>query len=139
VIELLPLCEMTLKLAPPIDIGPTPHGHRMIAEAIEARVTGRINGSLAGTSSADWITSTAAGHFVLDVRLAIKTDDGALIMVTYGGRMRHVEGTGLVCYVAPLFETGDSRYAWLNEIQAVGKGLLSDDLATLAYEDYEVR
>jgi Protein of unknown function (DUF3237) len=139
VIELVPLCEMKLKLAPPIDIGQTPNGHRMIAEAIGAQVTGRIAGSLAGTSSADWITSTAAGHFILDVRLAIRTDDDAVIMVTYGGRMRYVEGTGLVCYVAPLFETGDPRYGWLNEIQAVGKGLLSDDLTTLSYEDYEVR
>lgn len=138
-IELVSLCEMTLKLAPPIDIGQTPSGHRMIAEALDAEVTGRINATLAGTSSADWITSTSAGHFILDVRLAIRTDDGALIMVTYGGRMRYVEGSGLVCYVAPLFETGDPRYAWLNEIQAVGKGLLSDDLVTLTYEDYEVR
>ena len=40
-------------------------------------------------------------------------------------------------YVAPLFETGDERYTWLNCIQAIGKGEL--DGTALAYEISEVR
>ena len=44
----------------------------------------------------------------------------------------------MTIYVAPRFETGDERYAWLNRIQAVGKGILNQDLS-LEYEWYEVR
>jgi hypothetical protein len=39
--------------------------------------------------------------------------------------------------VAPTFETGDERYAWLNSIQAVGKGTL--DGSAVHYDWYEVR
>ncbi len=38
----------------------------------------------------------------------------------------------------PRFETGDERYAWLNWIQAVGKGTVNEDLS-VDYEWYEVR
>jgi hypothetical protein len=44
----------------------------------------------------------------------------------------------LTVYVAPRFETGDKRYAWLNRIQAVGKGTINEDLS-VDYEWYEVR
>ena len=33
----------------------------------------------------DWITNRADGSYRLDVRLTLKTDDGALILVTYNG------------------------------------------------------
>ena len=33
---------------------------------------------------------------------------------------------------------GDERYAWLNRIQAVGKGTINEDLS-VDYEWYEVR
>jgi len=41
-------------------------------------------------------------------------------------------------YVAPRFETSDERYAWLNRVQAIGKGIVNEDLL-LDYEWYEVR
>jgi hypothetical protein len=41
-------------------------------------------------------------------------------------------------YVTPRFETGDERYAWLNRIQAVGKGTAHEDLS-IDYEWHEVR
>jgi hypothetical protein len=41
--------------------------------------------------------------------------------------------------IAPVFETGDPRYSWINEVQAVGKGVLSADKTRLDYEIYEVR
>jgi Protein of unknown function (DUF3237) len=44
----------------------------------------------------------------------------------------------LTAYVAPRFETGDERCAWLNRIQAVSKGTVNEDLS-VDYEWYEVR
>jgi hypothetical protein len=46
---------------------------------------------------------------------------------------------GLDPRVAPVFETGDPRYSWINEVQAVGKGVLSADKTRLDYELCEVR
>jgi len=69
----------------------------------------------------DWITNRADGSYRLDVRLTLKTDDGALILVTYNG-IGQTTDAGASLRIAPLFETGDSRYVWLTRLQAVGVG-----------------
>ena len=74
----------------------------------------------------------------LDVRICFETEDGAVIFAEYCGRTDVSRGPGASpIYVAPRFETGDPRYAWLNVVQAVGKGTL--DGSHLSYEWYEVR
>ena len=40
-------------------------------------------------------------------------------------------------YAAPTFQTGDERYAWLNNLVAVGKG--KTDQKSLTYELHELR
>ncbi len=42
-------------------------------------------------------------------------------------------------YTAPLYDTGDARYAWLNKVQAVANGVLSEDLSQLDFEIFELR
>ena len=69
----------------------------------------------------DWITNRADGTYRLDVRLTLRTDDGALILVTYNG-VGHTTDAGASLRTAPLFETGDPRYVWLTGLQAVGVG-----------------
>ncbi|MGH3672027.1 MAG: DUF3237 family protein [Pseudonocardiaceae bacterium] len=39
-------------------------------------------------------------------------------------------------YASPRFETGDERYAWINKIQAIAKGVVSGGV--LRYELYEM-
>jgi len=70
-----------------------------------------------------------------NVRITLKTDDGGFIDVRYAG-MRHgppevmarltqgetVDPSEYYFRVAPVFETGAVRYAWLNKILAVGVG-----------------
>ena len=73
------------------------------------------------TPGGDWITSRADGSYRLDVRLTLKTDDGAMILVTYNG-IGQTTNPGASLRIAPLFETGDSRYIWLTRLQAVGVG-----------------
>jgi hypothetical protein len=65
---------------------------------------------------------------------------GAAIFMKNNGRLDSSQAfqSPVTVYVLPTFETGDERYAWLNRIQAVGKGILREDL-TLDYELYEVR
>jgi hypothetical protein len=133
-IELVPLCTLDITLSDPISVGDGPSGSRFIYEVVSATIDGeRIKGKGHGRASADWVTliGTVA---TLDVRATFETDDGAIVLVQYRGRTDLAEGT---IYVAPLFETGDPRYAWLNAIQAVGKGKL--DGTHLTYEWHEVR
>jgi hypothetical protein len=137
-IALNPLCTMTVKLKAPLDAGNTPTGQRVIAEVASASLSGRLSGTLAG-SGADWLTMAPGGLGLPDVRLAIRTDDGAVVLMRYHGRMRFALGQESIVMIAPVFETGDPRYSWLNEVQAVGKGILSADLTTLDYEICELQ
>ena len=80
------------------------------------------------------------GTGTVDDRWTLRTDDGAVIFVQFNGRLDASEGLQfpVTVYVAPRFETGDERYAWLNRIQGVGKGIFYEDLS-LDFEWYEVR
>jgi len=140
-IELIPLATATATLAEPFFLPGTPSGTLVIAEVVAFDFTGdRISGHLKGHASADWLTLSPSLLGTLDVRALIETDDGALIFTSYRGRLDLSGGQGSSpAYAAPLYETGDERYAWINKIQAVGKGTLSADGTQLVYEIYEVR
>lgn len=98
-----------------------PQGTRTIVQVVGGRLEGpRVKASVQGPAG-DWITNRADGTFRLDVRLTLKTDDGALILVSYNG-IGQTTSTGASLRMAPLFETGDSRYVWLTRLQAVGVG-----------------
>ena len=112
------------------------------------RIKGRI---LAPT--ADWLRTMPDGSLRVDARMSIATDDGAQIHVPYGGGIaiapadfaRMAAGQTLredemYFVTAPLFQTGDQRYAWLNCIQAVGKAvaLKGGDGGFVRYELFAV-
>lgn len=141
-IDLIPLCTVVIDLAPSLAVGVGPAGDRSVGEIRGVTVTGeRLNATLTGVAAADWLVRTGAIG-VIDARLTLKTSDDVLIYVQYGGRLDLSDPkSGITAYVAPVFETGDARYAWLNGIQAVGKGKLSigADGAMLYYEFYEIR
>jgi Protein of unknown function (DUF3237) len=109
-ITLVPLCIMTLMLGQAVDAGNTPAGQRMAAEITSATVSGRLDGGLAGGASSDWFTVTPGGLILPDVRLAIHTGDGAVVLIRYTGRLLFVPGQESVAFIAPVFETGDPRY-----------------------------
>jgi hypothetical protein len=84
---------------------------------------------------ADWMRVLPSGAMRIDVRTTLKTDDGALIYVTYNGVLRESKANeekaargGVLTdadieyfVTAPTFETSAPKYAWLNGLQAVGK------------------
>ena len=84
--------------------------------------------------AADWISALPNGSSRIDVRLTLKTDDGALIYVCYNGVIRHTQAsrerllkgeiiTSNDSYgmITPTFRTSHAKYAWLNATQAIGK------------------
>ncbi len=142
-IELVPLCTLRVHLKAPIVVGAGCAGTRVIVEVASIAVKGdRLSGEMVGAAAADWILIGPDGTATVDVRATLRTDDGAIVFTQYTGKIAADLSTGMqlpaTAYVAPRFETSDQRYAWLNRIQAVGKGTLNEDFS-LDYEWYEVR
>ena len=134
--KLLPLMTMKAGLRQPSDVvGNVPLGQRVIAEVTGGSFDGeRIKGSVM-TPGADWIVVSNDGIGHIDVRLTLKTDDGALIYMQYLGKLvfndKVAEATeqgkdmqlGDTYFMTqPRFETGSADYAWLNSIVAVAEG-----------------
>ena len=99
-----------------------PAGTRYIAPVSGGTFEGP---DIAGTivpPGGDWVQSRPDRTVKLDVRLQLVTDDGEHILMTYQGIGTPTDD-GLSVRTAPTFETGAERYAWLNNVQAVGIGL----------------
>jgi hypothetical protein len=84
----------------------------------------------------DWLTVRADGSMRLDVRIVLKTADGVPILMSYNGIGVQKDGAYQL-RSAPQFEAGDARYAWLNNVQAVGIGRPTEGGVT--YDVYALR
>jgi hypothetical protein len=122
-------------LAAPQELGDTPQGRRRIIGITGGRFSGeRLSGRVL-PGGADWQVIRADGVADLDARYTLETSDGALIYVTNRGyrhgppeiirRLASGENLDPNLYymrTTPRFETGDSRYAWMNGIVCVATG-----------------
>lgn len=124
------------KLEPALVPGPGPYGTRMVITVAGGQAKGeRISGTLVG-GGADWALIGPDGWGRVDVRGQIQTDDGAVIYVTYTGLLQLTEkvmaavGSGTEATefddqyfrTTPRLETGDERYAWVNQTIFVARG-----------------
>jgi hypothetical protein len=111
----------------------------------------KINGTLVGPRG-DWFRVLPSGVGRLDVRTTIKTDDGALIYVTYNGIFKESTETeerankgevltsqDLYFVIAPTFQTAAKRYEWLNGVQCIGKIVSYKNDAYVKYDIFVVR
>ncbi|MBV9750236.1 MAG: DUF3237 domain-containing protein [Acetobacteraceae bacterium] len=129
------LFEVRIEVAAPVPTGATPGGERRVVAILGGSFEGpRLRGSvLPGGSDAIW--AQPSGRTLLDVRLVLKTHDGAAIYLQYRGvrngpeavmkRLAAGESVDPAEYyfrTAILFETGDPRYDWLNDTVAIGVG-----------------
>lgn len=143
------LCEVAIALdaEAPLDLGASPWRKRRVSDIAGGRFDGPRLAGRVRRSGADWSEGGVAADggiaTAVDVRSLWQTDDGALIYVTYSGRLvipaavapafrdpEQVETVDPGDYyfrIAPVFETSDARYAWLNEILAVGLGRRTAD------------
>jgi hypothetical protein len=146
------LYEAEIDLAPPIDVGPGPDGHRFIFHVTGGTLSGpRLKGRFL-PGGGDWARIRSDGSVALDVRAAVETDDGACIYLTYGGRIiappellgsladlpnaKLPDPSSYYFRILPLFETGSPDYAWLNNVCAVGVGRITN--RGVAYRVYEI-
>lgn len=136
--QLVPLVTFRASLRDGADmVGAGPIGQRSVHHVTGGTFEGeRLNGEVL-PGGGDWILRTSDGTSRLDVRAGLKTDDGAVIYVRYGGVLKIGEaamkklGAGedsdygdSEFFTNPVFETGDERYAWLNDVVAVAEGRL---------------
>lgn len=138
-LELVPVGTAEIGLAEPFMMPGGPYGTRAIVEITSASYAGdRLQATLKGAAAADWLVVSPQGIGLMDIRLTVETHDGALLYAAYHGRVDISKGLeGAVVYSTPLFETGDERYAWINSVQMVAKGVITSGV--LRYEIYELR
>ncbi|MEM6484688.1 MAG: DUF3237 domain-containing protein [Pseudomonadota bacterium] len=149
------LYEMFAGLDAPIDVGAGPEGHRMIVPVNGGHFKGpRMSGTVLPNSGGDWLRIRPDGSAVLDVRGALRTDDGATIYAHYKGRGRFqspeqmaqildygtdspIDGSEYYLRIAPEYETGSEAYAWLNSMVAIGVGQLGH--GGITYRVYAIK
>lgn len=135
--EPLFVMELTVGYDRAQPLGRTPLGERGVYPVDGGRFEGTRLRGIVNPGGADWITHRADGNMMIDVRLTLTTDDGALIGMTYTGLARaqqtdsnagfrdraqlSYEDTFL--HTTPRFETGDERYGWINGVIAVTNGM----------------
>ncbi|NIH85872.1 DUF3237 family protein [Amycolatopsis granulosa] len=146
------LFDMVVDLDPRLDFGSGPFGRRVLFGAAGGSFTGpRIRGEVL-PGGGDWALFREDGGMSLDVRLTLRTDDAALVHMTYHGRWivppdlraaladrgtrHHVDPARYYFRTTPLFETGAHQHAWLNDIVCVGSGYLVE--GGIAYRVAEV-
>ena len=130
-----PLFTLWLDVGKVLVVGETPTTTRRIGVISGGRFEGeRLSGEVLD-GGADWQSARPDGSTLLDVRLTLKTDDGALIAMTYQG-LRHgprevIERLGRGEAVDPgsyyfrvnaMFEAASGKHDWLNRVLAVGIG-----------------
>jgi Protein of unknown function (DUF3237) len=111
----------------------------------------RINGTLLAPAG-DWSRVLPSGAARLDVRATIRTDDGALIYISYNGIYRDSAATearamkgevltskDMYFVIAPTLQTAAKKYQWLNAVQCIGKLVSYQNDAYVKYDIFVVR
>ena len=145
-----PLCTITMTLPPTLELGETPAGTRRVFTVSGGTFAGdRLRGDVLGPGSSDLLLVRSDGSSQQDVRLLLRTDDDALILMTYRG-VRHasaevnariasgeaVAPSEYYLRTAPFFETSSPTYAWLNKVVCVAIGGRTPDGVT--YDVFEI-
>ena len=84
----------------------------------------------------DWMTHRPDGSSLLDVRIVLRTADEQEISMTSRGIGYTPRGGTLYARILPMFETGSTKYAWLNDIVSVG--VYRTKPGKVAYRVYQI-
>jgi hypothetical protein len=130
------LMTLQVQVAGTQNIGAVPHGTRRTAPLAGGHFEGpRLRGTVLPGGSADWLLLRADDVLELDLRVTLRTDDGALIsMKSFGlrhgpreviaaiGRGETVDPARYYFRTTPRFATAHPKYAFLNRLVAVASG-----------------
>jgi hypothetical protein len=129
-----PLFVLREQVPPLLVVGQTPNAFRRIGIVQGGSFEGeRLSGEV--VSGNDWQAVRTDSCIQLDVRLVLRTTDGAFIAMTYQclragppsvieklDKGEAVDPTSYYFRMNPTFETSAPKYDWMNRIIAVGTG-----------------
>ena len=138
-IQTRPLFVLREQVPPLLVIGQTPNAFRRVGIIQGGSFEGeRLSGEV--VSGNDWQAVRTDSCIKLDVRLVLKTKDGALIVMTYQcsragppsvieklDKGETVDPDSYYFRMSPLFETSAPKYDWMNRIIAIGTGYRMPD------------
>jgi Protein of unknown function (DUF3237) len=144
-LDLRPLCDLEIRLEPPLELGSSLRGRRRVIPIIGGAVLGaRLRGEVL-PGGADWQTVYEDGTAQLEARYTLRLEDDALIDVANFGyrhgpadvlaalaRGEAVDPQSYYMRTTPRFETGDPRHAWLNRTLFVATGARLPDAVRLS-------
>ncbi|WP_447752744.1 DUF3237 domain-containing protein [Sphingopyxis fribergensis] len=130
-----PLFAMNVAVGAIHDAGGPAGAGRRISDIAGGTIAGeRLSGTILAGGT-DWQTIRADGAALIDARIALRTDDDALIAMHYTGirhgppdilaeiaRGEEVDPAAYYFRIVADFSTSAPRYEWLNRIVAVGIG-----------------
>ncbi|KAK4182486.1 hypothetical protein QBC35DRAFT_395888 [Podospora australis] len=110
------LYSLNCTLGPALQVGGGPIGTRTVIPITGGTFSGpRLSGKVLNLG-ADWGLTDSKGLFSADTRYQLQTNDGAHIFIRTSGP---TQSDGYI-HLRIQFETGSSKYYWLNNIIAVG-------------------
>lgn len=134
--QLVPLAKVVIDVGERFEIGRTPFGSRLIGEIRAARWEGvRFRARMIGSAAADWAVAGDEDLLSVDVRMTLRSDDGALLFASYTGLLDGRADPPV--RTAMRFETADPRYAWMARTLFIACGTW--DGAQVRYEVFEVK
>ena len=130
------LMTLQVNVMPPQNVGAVPHGTRRIAPIGGGVFDGpRLRGTVLPGGSADWLLLRPDDVLEMDLRVTLRTHDGALIsMKSFGlrhgppevmaaiGRGERVDPASYYFRTTPRFQTAHPAYDFLNRLVAVATG-----------------
>jgi hypothetical protein len=129
-----PLFLLREQIPPLLVVGQTPNAFRRVGIVQGGSFEGeRLSGEV--VSGNDWQSVRTDSCIKLDVRLVLRTSDGALIVMTYQclragppvlieklDRGEEIDPATYYFRMSPMFETSAPKYDWMNRIIAIGTG-----------------
>jgi hypothetical protein len=126
------LLDLTLETRLPSAVG----AGRLVVPVSGGSFEGpRLKGTIVPPGG-DWIVKRPDGSSVLDVRLMLRTDDAQNIYMNWRGVAYPQQSGALYARITPLFETAAAKYAWLNNLVAVG--VYRPGKSEIAYRVYQI-
>ena len=145
------LYEAHFDLAPP-QVIETPNGVRQIFLVTSGSMKSpkfTVTDTLPG--GGDWLRVRNDGVMELDVHAVLKLDDDSLIYITYGGVLafsqavfgrviagEEVDPSEYYFRIAPRFQTGSKKYAWLNNVICVANGKVGPMVQWVEYTAFQI-
>ena len=129
-----PLFVLREQVPPLLVVGQTPTAFRRVGLVQGGSFEGeRLSGEV--VSGNDWQSVRGDSCIKLDVRLVLRTTDGALIVMTYQclragppdvidklDKGEEVDPATYYFRMSPMFETSAPKYDWMKRIIAIGAG-----------------